>query len=146
VEEARRKAEEERQQREEQRRREDAKLAEVRARAEQARKMAEDQMDIERIRRELEAKTQAFSDAQRAAGIDVDDAGNDDAGNDDGSDSAPEVRYPFFFIPCIPYSSHWIHLLGDPTEEQETSEGRGPQTDASGYLRNCESLMASVTV
>jgi hypothetical protein len=72
-------------------------LAEVRARAEQARKLAEEQMDIERIRRELEAKTQAFSDAQRAAGIDVDDAVDEDAGDDDGSDSAPEVRHPFIF-------------------------------------------------
>jgi hypothetical protein len=41
-------------------------------------------------------------------------------------------------FPCIPYLLHWIHLLGDPTEEQDTSEGRGPQTDASGYLRNGE--------
>ena len=109
MEETRRKAEEERQQREEQRRREDAKLAEVRARAEQARKMAEDQMDIERIRRELEAKTQAFSDAQRAAGIDVDDAGDDDAGDDDGSDSAPEVRNPFFLFPVFP--THHIGFI-----------------------------------
>jgi hypothetical protein len=76
---------------------------------------------------------QAFSDVQRVTGIDVDDASNDDAGNDDGSDFAPEVHF-FKKIPCIPYSLHWIHLLGDPTEEQDTSEGRGPQTDTSGYL------------
>jgi hypothetical protein len=79
-----RKAEEERQEREEQRRREDEKLAEARARLEQTKKMAEEQMEILRIQRELEAKKQAYSDAQKAAGIDVDD------GDDDGSDSAPE--------------------------------------------------------
>ena len=80
-----RKAEEERQEREEQRRREDEKLAEARARLEQTKKMAEEQMEILRIQCELEAKKQAYSDAQKAAGIDVDN-GDDD----DGSDSAPE--------------------------------------------------------
>jgi hypothetical protein len=39
------------------------KLAEVRARVEQARKMVEDQLDIQHIWHELEAKTQMFSDA-----------------------------------------------------------------------------------
>jgi hypothetical protein len=95
AEEVQRKAEEERQEREEQRRREDEKLAEARARLEQTRKMAEEQMDIIRIQRELEAKKQAYLDAQRAAGIDVDD-GDDD----DGSDSAPEnqqVRSHFIY-------------------------------------------------
>ncbi|KIM78016.1 hypothetical protein PILCRDRAFT_11473 [Piloderma croceum F 1598] len=85
VEEATQKAEEERQQREEQRRREDEKLAEVRARLEQTRKMEEEEKEILRIQCELEAKKQAYSDAQKATGIDI-----DDAGNDDGSDSAPE--------------------------------------------------------
>ena len=50
--------------------------------------MAEEQMEILRIQRELEAKKQAYSDAQKAAGIDVDDGDDDD--DDDGSDSAPE--------------------------------------------------------
>jgi hypothetical protein len=77
-------------------------LAKVRARAEQARNMAEDQMDIQCIRHELEAKTQAFSNAQRAAGINVDDAAM----------MMPAVTMAvilllrciiLLFIPCIPY-------------------------------------------
>jgi len=98
VEEAKRKSEEERQQREEQRRREDEKLAEVRARLEQTRKMEEEQKDILRIQRELEAKKQAYSDAQKAAGIDI-----DDAGDDDGSDSAPENQQVHSTFICSLY-------------------------------------------
>ena len=93
-EEARCKADEEREQREEERRQEDAKLAEARERAEKVKKMAEEQMDILRIERELQAKKQAYSDAQKAARI------VDDAGDDEGSDSAPEdhsVRYSFIY-------------------------------------------------
>jgi len=47
------------------------------------------------IQHKLEAKKQAYSNAQKAAGIDIDDAGNDDS-----SDSAPEnqpVSYPFIY-------------------------------------------------
>ncbi|KIM74287.1 hypothetical protein PILCRDRAFT_14549 [Piloderma croceum F 1598] len=84
VEEATCKSEEERQQCEEQRRREDEKLAKVRVRLEQMRKM-EEEKEILHIQCELEAKKQAYSDAQKAAGIDI-----DNAGDDDGSDSAPE--------------------------------------------------------
>jgi hypothetical protein len=71
--------------------------------------MAEDQMDIERIRRELEAKKQAFSDAQRAARIDVDDAGDDDGSDSAPERSAPEVRYPFFLFPVFP--THYIGFI-----------------------------------
>ena len=84
-EEAKRKANEEREKREEERRQEDERLAEARERLEKTKKMAEEQMAIIRIERELEAKKQAYSDAQRAAGIDV-----DDACEDEGSDSSPE--------------------------------------------------------
>jgi hypothetical protein len=130
AEEAKHKAKEERQQHEEQRRREDAKLAEVRARVEQARKMVEDQMDIEHIRRELEAKTQAFSDVQRAARIDVDDASNDDAGDDDRSDSAPEVHYLFFnslYSLLITLDSSIRAPQKNKTHQKEEARKRMPQ-------------------
>jgi len=60
-------------------------LAEARERLEKVKKMVEEQMAIIRIERELEAKKQAYSDVQKATGINV-----DDAGDDEGSDSAPE--------------------------------------------------------
>jgi len=84
-EEAKRKAEEEKEKRKEERRQEDERLAEARERLEKMKKMAEEQMAIIRIERELEAKKQAYSDVQKATGINV-----DDAGDDEGSDSAPE--------------------------------------------------------
>jgi len=91
-EEAKRKAEE-REQREEEKRQEDMKLAEVAAL--NLAKMVEEQQDIIRIELELEVKRQAYSDAQKGTGINVDDAGDDDS-----SDSAPEnklVHYSFTY-------------------------------------------------
>jgi hypothetical protein len=133
AEETERKAQEERQQREERRRQEDAKLAAVSARLEQTRKMAEEQQDIIRIQHELEAKKQAYSDAQKAAGIDV-----ADAGDDDGSDSAPENQPVRYHSICSLYSILIKLHSSIPKAEQDTSEGRGSQTDASDYPQNCE--------
>jgi len=107
VEEAKCKAQEEKQQCEEQRRREDEKLAEASARLEQTRKMVEEQMDILHIQCKLEAKKQAYFDAQKATKIDV-----DIASDDEGSDSAPEDQsvhyyliFSFYSIPITLHSS-----------------------------------------
>jgi hypothetical protein len=122
AEEAKRKAQEERQQREEERRREDERLAEASARLEQTRRLAAEEMDILRIQRELEAKKQAYSDAQRAAAIDV-----DDAGDEDGSDSAPEdqpVRYPFIYsLYCILITLH-LSIRGPPSRTRHVRRKR----------------------
>ena len=90
-------AEEERLKREEEEKRQKlAEMVAVREKLERTVKIADEQMAILRAERELEAKKQALSEAQKAAGMDV-----DDADDNDGSDSAPEeqvVRYPFLFL------------------------------------------------
>ncbi|KIM76563.1 hypothetical protein PILCRDRAFT_12622 [Piloderma croceum F 1598] len=60
-------------------------IAAAREKLERTTKIADEQMAIIRAERELEAKKQALSEAQKAAGMDV-----DDADDNEGSDSAPE--------------------------------------------------------
>jgi len=85
------------------------------------------------------------------------EAGEEDGGGADGYNLQPEstLMMPAMmtavilllrinlcvilsYIPCILYSLHCIHLLGDPKAEQDMSEGRGSQMDASDYSQHCE--------
>jgi hypothetical protein len=59
---------------------------------------------------------QAFSNVQRAARIDVDDAGDDNAGDDNSSDSAPEVCYLFILFPVFP--THYIGFIYQGTPQK----------------------------
>jgi hypothetical protein len=95
----------------------------------QTRKMAEEQMEIIRIQHELEAKKQAYSDAQKATRIDV-----DDAGDDDGSDSAAEnqpVSYPFIYS----LYSVLITLHSSIRGPQSRTRHVGRKTLANGCLK-----------
>jgi len=64
-----------------------AELAAMKEKLERAQKMADEEIAIALAERQLEAKKEALSKAQMAAGIDVDD---DD--NDGSSDSTPEEQ------------------------------------------------------
>ena len=96
-EEAKARAEEEKRKREgEELRQQLAEAAAARERLEVTRKIAEEEMEIMRVERELRAKKAALTEAQKAAGMEVDDADDDDE-----SDSAHEehvVRCSFVFL------------------------------------------------
>ena len=82
-----------------------AQAAAARERLEEARKLADTEMAIMQAERDLRAQKQAFIDAKRSAGINVDDVDDDER-----SDSAPEEQ-PVRFIYILVLLSILITLI-----------------------------------
>lgn len=106
-EEAKERAENERLNREEEERQQQlARIAANTEKLERTTKIADEQLAIIRAERELEAKKKALIEAQKAAGMDV-----DDADDDQGSDSAPEEQVErHSFMSIVFYTNHITSL------------------------------------
>jgi hypothetical protein len=93
--------EEMRKRKDEEMRQELAQAAATREWLEETRKLAEMEMAIMKTERDLRAQKQALIDANKSAGINIDDVDDDD--DDEHSDSAPEEQpVRFLFISVLP--------------------------------------------
>ena len=100
-------------------------------------------MAIIAAKRDLEAKEKALSDAQRSAAIEEKSAAIevDDVNDDDCSNSAPEeqqVRFSLMFSLQSILNSLHTSIRRLRRKEDDASERRVSQKDASGHPRNRE--------